>query len=132
MKFFCFEIPSPDCTDVTIPMGVFIQSETQCRNSDPWSEHSLFSTDLEVSANFKLTATPQSLNTHRLLALKTSLLIGYSLKIHTHTHTHIYIYKLLNSMHLLSKHNTVLSFIYFSTTFFGHCIRLPSSRNTSM
>jgi len=70
MKFFCFEIPSPDCTDVNIPMGVFIQSGTQCLNSKPWSEHSLFRTDLDMSANFKFAATPQSLNTRRLLALK--------------------------------------------------------------
>jgi len=34
MKFFCFEIPSPDYTDVKIPMGVFIQSETQCLTTD--------------------------------------------------------------------------------------------------
>ena len=89
MKFFCFEIPSPDCTDVNIPMGVFIQSETQCLNFHLWSEHSR--TDLEVGANFKLKFPPQSPNTRRLLALKASSLIGYSLKIHTHTHTHIYI-----------------------------------------
>jgi hypothetical protein len=81
-EVFYFEIPSPDCTDVNIPMGVFIQSETQFLNSDPWSERSLFRTAGAVSANFKLTTTLQSLNTRHLLALKTSILIGYSFKIY--------------------------------------------------
>ena len=76
MKFFCFEIPSPDCSDVNIPMGIFIQSETQCLHSDPWSERTLFRTAHQVSANFKLKATPSSLNTRRLSALKTCSLIG--------------------------------------------------------
>lgn len=58
-------------------------------NSNPWSEHSLFRADLDVSANFKFAATPQPLNTRRLLALKTSSLIGYSSKINTHTYIEV-------------------------------------------
>ena len=51
-EVFYFQIPSPDCTDVNIPLGVLTNSDTQCLY------HSLFHSAIAERANFKSTPRP--------------------------------------------------------------------------